>query len=169
MFVTTLLCTHSACMHSFYYQYVYSLYLHITSILTYHISIAIGWKSGTKITYKPTKDFPKYIIFIIKEKKHSYFTRERNNLIYDYKMPTGTSNSAHNHHTFLNPNSYIHIKLLTQELITIDTIKEKLHIGSKYVVKGKGMPINDKQTEYGDLIVTVSAATTSTGHSHSWL
>ena len=93
-------------------------------------------------------------------------------------MPAGigssSTSSGHNHPTATNhpnPNSYIHIKLLTQELITIDTVKEKLHIGSKYVIKGKGMPMNDKQIEYGDLIVSISApATTTSGHqSHTWL
>ena len=45
---------------------------------------------------------------------------------------------------------------MSGELITIDCIKERLSIGSKHVIKGKGMQVNEKQTEFGDLIVTIA-------------
>lgn len=128
---------------------------------------AAGWKSGTKITYKPTKEYPKYIVFVIKEKSHPNFTRDKNNLIYQHKMPASAAFGKKNGNMYLNPHAYIHVKHLSQELITIDCIKEKLAVGSRHVIKGRGMPLNEKQTEFGDLIVTIVAAPASNAASYS--
>lgn len=41
----------------------------------FDVNIKAGYKPGTKITYPPTPDFPKEVVFILKELKHSHFTR----------------------------------------------------------------------------------------------
>jgi DnaJ-class molecular chaperone len=50
------------------------------------LDIRPGWKDGTKVTYEGEGDHlsgrpPQDVIFIIKEKKHPIFTRERNDLV----------------------------------------------------------------------------------------
>ena len=57
------------------------------------INIKKGWKEGTKITFKEEGDqkpgyIPADVIILIKDKKHSYFKRDKdNNLIYTAKVP----------------------------------------------------------------------------------
>ena len=77
-------------------------------------------------------------------------------------MPASAAFGKKNGNMYLNPHAYIHIKHLSGELITIDCVKLKLSIGSRHVISGKGMPTNEKQTEFGDLIVSITATVPST-------
>ena len=52
------------------------------------LDIKPGWKEGTKITYEGEGDVkpgykPQDLVFVIKEKKHDYFKRDKDDLIYE--------------------------------------------------------------------------------------
>ena len=52
------------------------------------LDIKPGWKEGTKLTYDGEGDIkpgykPQDLVFVIKEKKHDYFKREKDDLIYE--------------------------------------------------------------------------------------
>lgn len=105
------------------------------------IDIKKGWKEGTKIIY-PQKNGCR-IIFIIKEKKHKWFKRRNNDLIWDCIINQKQATKGFK----------LSIPLLNGEtakfIVKPDEIK-KSNLCSKII--GKGMPIKN-QNIYGDLII----------------
>lgn len=118
----------------------------------YHIDVRPGWKEGTKITYECVGDIhegsnrePADIVFTIKEKPHSDFKRDGNDLVTNIKL------------TF--EESLLGFKKVIKTLrgeklkITSDEISQN---EKKIVLYGKGMTIKNKDNEIenrGNLII----------------
>lgn len=112
------------------------------------IDIKPGWKDGTKLTFSGEGDQatpmspPGDLIFIIKSKPHSRFSRDGNNLIYKFTVPL--------------------LKALTgfqATLTTLDNrrltvrIVEVVSPSYRKVIAKEGMPISKMPSERGDLIL----------------
>ena len=105
------------------------------------IDIKKGWKEGTKITY-PQKNGSN-IVFIIKEKKHRWFKRCNNDLIWNCIISQKQATKGFK----------LSIPLLNGDtakfLVKPDEIKHS-NLCSKLL--GKGMPVKNIN-EFGDLII----------------
>ncbi|KAJ8267027.1 hypothetical protein GJAV_G00137470 [Gymnothorax javanicus] len=122
---------------------------HTSSIKDKILSIHVkpGWKQGTKITFEKEGDqgpntIPADIVFVVREKRHSRFSREQNNLIYTShivleKALTGFS---------------VEVPTLDCRLINIP-INDVVHPNYHKVVPGEGMPLSDNPGQRGDLIL----------------
>ena len=105
------------------------------------IDIKKGWKEGTKIIY-PRKNGSK-ITFIIKEKRHKWFKRQNNNLIWDCII---TQNQA-------KKGFKISIPLLNGETAKFVVKPDEITQSNVCTnIAGKGMPIKN-QDSFGDLII----------------
>lgn len=97
----------------------------------YSIKVQPGWKDGTKIKFKATKDglFPP-ITFVLREKKHKYLTRDGDNLIFHC---TVTARQAKN-------GAKITVPLPDGEVLEIQTSPNEITKGYEKEIIGKGMP-----------------------------
>lgn len=103
-----------------------------------------GWKAGTKITFPPTRDYPRSVTLIVKQTPHEKFLRVKDDLVYKHQL---TAQDIAN-------GAPVKIRLLNGNMYHIDTKKEKVQPGSKLVLKGLGMPRTGMyKGQYGDLIV----------------
>eukprot|EP01130_Rhizamoeba_saxonica_P017895 TRINITY_DN87_c0_g1_i1.p1 TRINITY_DN87_c0_g1~~TRINITY_DN87_c0_g1_i1.p1 ORF type:complete len:344 (-),score=75.13 TRINITY_DN87_c0_g1_i1:47-1078(-) len=111
------------------------------------INVKPGWKQGTKITFNQEGDIypnsvPSDIVFTIKEKPHSYFTRDGNNLVFNATVNLddalcGTSLTIPN----LQGGSFP---------VNIDRV---IHPNYIHRIPGAGMPISKTPGQYGDLLI----------------
>jgi DnaJ-class molecular chaperone len=116
------------------------------STKTLEIPIKAGWKAGTKITFQKEGDvrpniIPADIVFILKEKPHPFFKREKDNLVYSADITLKQALCG----------VKLSIPTLDGEQTTIQ-INEPLSPDRVHVVAGKGLP-NSKTGLYGDLLV----------------
>ena len=120
--------------------------------LTIPINIKRGYKDGDKILYKGAGN--EYIgnknediLFIIREKKHSFFRKESHNLILDFHI---------------NLKDIINKKKI--EYYTIDNIKMSFTCNEEInewnirkIIKNKGMPyMKESEMLFGDLILNIN-------------
>lgn len=123
---------------------------------TITIEVLPGWKEGTKITFKnkgnkyPNK-IPGDTVFVIKQKRHDYFKRDGDDLIF-----VDTVHVNNNIYSPTNPNMYVRYITHIDEQLKIEVSKDLLkNPNYEHVVPNKGMPIrkNGKQCGYGKLII----------------
>lgn len=113
------------------------------------IDVKKGWKEGTKITFakeghqSPNK-VPADIIFVIKDKPHALFTRDKdNNLIYKAKISlrealTGTR---------------IEVKTISGKVVGIP-VNEIVNPSTTKIIHGGGLPLPKSSDRTGNLIVS---------------
>eukprot|EP00123_Amoebidium_parasiticum_P010148 comp19921_c0_seq1/m.24180 comp19921_c0_seq1/g.24180 ORF comp19921_c0_seq1/g.24180 comp19921_c0_seq1/m.24180 type:complete len:360 (-) comp19921_c0_seq1:378-1457(-) len=111
------------------------------------VNVKPGWKSGTKITFAKEGDqypgrIPADIVFIIKEREHSRFQREGNNLIYTCKVSLLQALTGFSVDLSTLDNRQLHIPVT--EVVGPDYRK---------VVSGEGMPLSKNPQQRGDLIL----------------
>ncbi|KAJ9471568.1 Protein psi1 [Diplonema papillatum] len=107
------------------------------------ITVAPGWKSGTKVTFSGEGDeaqqqAPGDIVFVVNQVPHKDFVREDSNLIYKPKLKAGDT------HTIAVP------------LLTGPPLNIRVPSGAASVpVPDKGMPIRKggKSVGHGDIII----------------
>jgi len=112
------------------------------------IKVKPGWKAGTKITFEKHGDQhpdrePADIVFIVQEKPHPIFKRVGNNLVYK-KTVSLTQALLGSRFSFTGING---------QNVDVDTAGEIISPGYQKRIAGKGMPVQNKQGQYGDLIV----------------
>jgi DnaJ homolog subfamily B member 4 len=108
------------------------------------INVAPGWRSGTKLAFSPSREYPKSIAFVIAEQKHRYFQRDGDNLIWRCKLNTKQ---------VLN-GVMIKLPLLNGSILNFDTKDIDIQSGFQKVFQGLGMPISQSRGGgYGDLVV----------------
>jgi len=115
------------------------------------VDVKKGWKDGTKVRYPQEANeehgkLPGDIVFIIKSKPHSVFTRENENLIYRQPISLADALSgADKEYQIPLLNCDFKVSLRTQrEVITPNTEKR---------ISGQGLPIQKTPNVKGDLIV----------------
>ena len=108
----------------------------------YTIDVKPGWKSGTKIHYKQQSGFPP-ITFILDEKKHKYFTRRKDDIVWKCKISSDQTEKALRLKVPLPDGK--EIEVLTEDILPIKD-------GDTKRVFGKGMPVKGGPMR-GDLII----------------
>ena len=105
----------------------------------YTIHIQPGWKDGTKIKFKATKDgmFPP-MTFVLKEKKHAYLKRSGDDLIYVCVLTASQARKG----------VKIKIPLPMGETLEIITQPDEISKGYRKSVSGKGMPRRTKNESH---------------------
>lgn len=118
-----------------------------TKVLT--IDIKKGWKDGTKITFSGEGDEslhckPGDIQFIIRQKKHSYFERDGDNLIrcVDISLKQALCGVA------------VNVQTLDERKIRVPITENTIHPGYVHCISGEGMPISKTNgVKRGDLLL----------------
>jgi len=106
-----------------------------------------GWRSGTRITFPQEGDqgpnnIPADIVFVVKDKPHSMFQRDKDNIIYTAKVPLVDALTG----------LIIDVPTLDDRLISIP-VNDIVSPGYRKVVPGEGMPISKGGEARGDLIL----------------
>jgi len=111
------------------------------------IDVKPGWKAGTKVTFEREGDekpgiIASDIVFVLREKPHSVFQREGNNLVY----------TAHISLRQALTNPKIELASLDGRRLSIQVNNV---ISPDYIetVKGEGMPISKSPGSKGDLLI----------------
>jgi len=102
----------------------------------YTINVQPGWKDGTKVKFKASKDgsFPP-ITFILREKKHKYFDRDGDDLIYRCNVTEKQAERG----------AKLKIPLPDGEVLEISTKPNEIMEGYEKKLVGKGMPTRRKR------------------------
>lgn len=117
--------------------------MEVEEILT--INIKAGWKKGAKITFlekgnEQLNVIPADLVFIIDEKPHSVFTRDRNDLIITQNISSAEALTGYT----------VHLTTLDGRNLSIP-ITNVIHPNYEEVVPREGMPIQNDPTKRGNL------------------
>jgi len=117
------------------------------------IDVKPGWRDGTKVTFHNEGDVrpgvePADMIFVVKEKKHPWFTREKEHLIYNAPI---TLSQALRGVKLRIP----HLDGSEKEVSIVDRV-----ISPDYIHRlvGAGMPKPKEPGSYGDLLIKFQIA-----------
>jgi DnaJ family protein B protein 4 len=119
----------------------------------YKVDIKPGYKSGTKVKFPATEEFPKPVEFEVTEVKHKYFTRVGDNLHWVCKLlPKQVTKGV-----------TVKVPLLDGTTLTFDSKDYEVKDGAKATFKGKGMPLSSSKAAstgrtHGDLVVKFEVA-----------
>ena len=112
------------------------------------VNVKPEWKAGTKITFPKEGDrkpsvVPADVIFIVKDKKHSQFTRDsNNNIIYAAKI--SLRDALAGGHVEVPTLDGRKLRLRLNSIVNPDST-ERIH--------GEGLPLPKNPSKRGDLIV----------------
>jgi len=117
------------------------------------IDVKPGWRDGTKITFHNEGDVrpgvePADMIFVVKEKPHPYFTREKEHLI--YKVPITLSQALRGVKLQIP-----HLDGSTKEVSITDRVIEPFYV---HRLEGAGMPKPKEPGLYGDMLLKFNIA-----------
>jgi DnaJ-class molecular chaperone len=110
------------------------------------VDIKKGWREGTKVTFPPTENFPKSIVFTVKYlyQKQDFFRRSGDDLLWTCKL---TSTQVKN-------GVLIRLPLLSGNIYEFDTKALIIRNGYKHVIYGAGMPvIPSRGGGFGDVVI----------------
>ena len=112
------------------------------------IDVKPGWKEGTRITFSEEGDqfpgrIPSDIIFVIKQKPHSIYRRDGNDLRYTARISLREA---------LTSSIRVHIPTMDNEVIPLE-LKEIVNPKTEKRIPGKGFPISKSPGQRGDLVV----------------
>ena len=117
------------------------------------INVKKGWKEGTKITFpkeghQGKGKIPADIVFIIKDKPHNLFTRDKeNNLIHKAKISLRDALTGGN----------IFVKTLDGRQISVPVF-DIINPNTKRIIPGEGLPLPKTPTRRGDMIIQFDIA-----------
>jgi DnaJ family protein B protein 4 len=104
---------------------------------TLEIPVKAGWKDGTKITFEGKGDElpgrpPQDIVFVVKQKPHSKFLREGDDLVVKMSIPLTKA---------LTAGVTVDVPTLDNRVLRVP-LREVIYPGYERVVKNEGMPIS---------------------------
>jgi len=107
-----------------------------------------GWRDGTKITFHNEGDVhpgrePADMIFVVKQKPHPFFERDREHLIYKAHIKLSQALRGVKLHI-------PHVDGTTKEISIVDRVIDPHYI---HRVVGAGMPKPKEPGSYGDLLI----------------
>lgn len=120
------------------------------SILT--VEIRPGYKAGTKIRFEKAADelpgqVPGDVVFVVKEKPHPRFTREKDNLVMNVTVSLADALAG----------TTIEIEDLDGKRYRV-TFDDVISPGYTRAIRGKGMPISKNPSQRGDLEIRFNVA-----------
>ncbi|CAL8307980.1 unnamed protein product [Gadus morhua 'NCC'] len=114
------------------------------------LSIAVkpGWNEGTRVTFPEEGDqgpnsVPADIVFIVRQKPHPWFTRQRDNLVYKASISLEMALTGFS----------VDVETLDGRLVNIP-VNDIVHPGYSKLVPAEGMPLSQYPGLRGDLILT---------------
>ncbi|KAM3869281.1 dnaJ homolog subfamily B member 13 [Diretmus argenteus] len=112
------------------------------------IDVKPGWNEGTRITFPKEGDqgpnnIPADIVFIVRQKSHHHFVRQRNDLVYKFQISLDMALAGF----------CVDVETLDGRLLKIP-INDIVHPEYSEVVTGEGMPLSQDPSQRGDLIIT---------------
>ena len=118
---------------------------------TFPVEIQPGYKDGTKIKYPATNDFPKEVVFVLREKPHKYFQRQGDDLKWTCQLTAQQ----------VERGVFVRIPLLDGSELKINSKEYSVRQGSRISFPGFGMPVSSSrksssgstQIKAGNLIV----------------
>jgi len=122
-------------------------------VATFEIEVKPGWKPGTRISFQPTKEFPRPVSFVLREAPHSVFTRRGDDLVLKKPVSLGASSKAVKVKLRLLDGS-THVLVVSVEEMNAFRNNPTGEKEVKRVLKGMGLP-RGKRSGVGDLIVTL--------------
>lgn len=125
-------------------------------VATFEIEVKPGWKAGTRISFQPTKEFPRPVSFVLREAPHSLFMRSGDNLFLKKTIGLGAGSKAVKVKLRLLDGSTHALEVSAEEMTSLrnsSTGGKEI----KRVLKGMGFPRGkrSKTGSNGDLIVTL--------------
>jgi len=116
------------------------------------INVKPGWRSETRITFPKEGDqgpnnIPADIVFIVKDKPHTVFKRDGDNIVYTATVQLGKALTG----------CMIDVPTLDDRLISIP-INDIVSPGYLKIVPGEGMPISKQPNARGDLVIAFNIA-----------
>ena len=105
-----------------------------------NVDVKAGWKEGTKIQFKPTSEFPKSIVLTLKEKKHPYFRRKGNDLIWICKLSKRD----------VKEGTIVNVPTLEKNTFAFNTQGMGIENNSQRTFPGKGMIIRSSSSSSSD-------------------
>lgn len=117
------------------------------------IQVKPGWKAGTKITFAEHGDeypgrVPADLVFTVEEKPHPLFQREGINLIHKRRISLSEALLG----------TTLEVPALDGSRVQVDLRDRVISPGYRHTVRGKGMPVQNKRGEFGDLIIEFEVA-----------
>ncbi len=114
----------------------------------HHVEIKPGYKAGTKIRYtgaggESVGYYPADVVFIVNEKPHSRFKRDRDNLEYTQKITLADALAG----------TVVQVKGLDEKKYQLDSTNDVITPNTVKTIAGAGMPISKRPGERGDLII----------------
>lgn len=113
-------------------------------VTTIEINIKPGWKDGTKITYSEGDELPdgsiQELVFIIREKPHDVFKRDKNDLIFTRNITLKEALCGHN----LMINSLDGRPIEKQ-------INDVVSPNYETIIPNEGMPVSKYEGTFGNL------------------
>lgn len=114
----------------------------------HHVEIKAGYKAGTKIKYQGAGgERPGYepadVVFIIEEKPHERFRRNKDNLECTETISLSDAIAG----------STVKVKGIDGKTYQLDCTREIISPSTTKIISGAGMPISKRPGEKGDLIV----------------
>lgn len=113
------------------------------------IDVRPGWKEGTRITFSEEGDqfpgrIPADIIFVIKQKPHSIYRRDGNDLRYTTRI---------NLREALTSSVRVHIPIIGSDHVIPLELNEIVNPKTEKRIPGQGFPITKSPGQRGDLVV----------------
>jgi DnaJ-class molecular chaperone len=113
-----------------------------------HINVKPGWKSGTKITFPKEGDqipgkVPADIVFIIKDKPHSYFKRDGSDVKYTAKVSLKEALCG----------TTVKVPTLSGEQVALQFNGEVIKPSTQRRLQGRGLPYPKEPSRRGDLVI----------------
>ena len=102
---------------------------------TFPVEIQPGYKDGTKIKYPATSDFPKEVVFVLREKPHKYFQRQGDDLKWTCQLTAQQ----------VERGVFVRIPLLDGSELKINSKEYSVRQGSRISFPGFGMPISSSR------------------------
>lgn len=108
-----------------------------------------GWKAGTKVTFSGEGDEvgstgrAQDVVFVIREKKHTHFTREGSNLLFHTQIPLVDALTG----------CKVDVPTLDNRVLRVN-VRDLVNPSYAKIVKNEGMPSSKARDVKGDLIIT---------------
>jgi len=133
----------------------------------YVVAVKPGWKSGTKVSYKPLRHFPKTVTFVVREAKHAAFERKGDDLYLKHpvRITRAQLASLNDHHVAGDDAKAAEPKprqKLSVHFLLLDGTKHTLFVdatvkdGQTRVLPGLGMVRKGTANSRGNLYIKFS-------------
>lgn len=114
----------------------------------HHVEIKPGYKAGTRIRYSGAGGeavgyHPADVVFIVSEKPHNRFKRNRDNLEITHRISLTDALAG----------TVVAVEGLDGKLYRLDCTQEVINPDTVKTISGGGMPISKKPGQKGDLVV----------------